>query len=192
MSFSKKNIILVYIIVLILITKIDCLKSKNKIFSSSKIKWSEEANCYGYVTEVKTSEDPNLKNFYLGKNQVNNLHVYLYVSPTAPVSKCKTDTVTDNNFKIYSYQPYKPDNFNNKEETYIGFMCWIYKTCKSARNNSAGVPETKKEIVDTDVRHKWYSYCNYICRSIYQEELGLCTFYKQNDNYYHCTYLVNK
>ena len=194
MSITKTNIVIIYIIALILITRVDNIISKKIIsgLENKKENWGRNSNCYGYSVINSSSKIDKLKDFYVGKNLDKGFHVYLYTSKDVPYNHCATGTVVTNGFKIYSIERYLDSNFYGNNPNFRGYMCWTYKKCKEVRNQGDLVPKNKIEIIDSNIKHKNYKLCNYICRTVYQEEFGLCTYYLQKDNTYQCTYLADK
>ena len=193
-SISNTKMFVLYIIALILVNSIYSLATKKTKTLKSNTVWGDSANCYAYKVEQENLNPPSNRTdtrILLGINEVTEKLVYLYTQTERPTTECVFDTPVEYDFKIYSISKYVDSNFNYLNPNYSGYFCYTYKTCKEARNQGDPTPLGKLEVVSPDIISKWYSSCNYLCRSVYGEQKGRCTYNKQADGLYHCTYLVN-
>ncbi len=166
-------------------------KVKNQV--QIKEKFSTKSNCYA-LDHFREYED-HIDYLYIGKNQITGMFVFGRYRKIKKNEDSLKNNIYPNRYNYYSTyrvsKDYFPEILRNKyffkEKFYFSLL---YKKCIFKRAKGEVVPSGFEEKKDENLRFWEVDKCNYICRTIYIDEKGLCISDKREDSDYTCTYLI--
>jgi len=156
-------------------------------------KWSKNSRCYAIDNFRDTSD--HYHNLFIGKNQNTGMNVYAKLIDIDKDENLLISEIYPYKYNFYSIyyvsKSYFPEIRRNKyffDHEY--YFTLLYKTCTLVRNEGEGAPSGFQEKKDEILSFKYYNKCNYICRTVYNDERGLCIYEPKKDTSYTCTYII--